>query len=237
MNILVTGASRGIGYELVKAFYISGMHSIIAVSRNEKKLGNLYEECSGMDTGSELKCIPFDLSDTTGIEQKFAHEVTSHFTTLDVMVNNAGHLVRKPFEQMREEDFRACMDVNYMAPLMLIRSLLPFLKKSDKAHVVNIGSMAGVEGSKKFPGLSAYSVSKGAVHILTECLAEEYSGTGIVFNALALGSVRTEMLEEAFPGLKAPVTAEEMARLIADFAVNGRKYYNGKVIQVSGTTP
>jgi 3-oxoacyl-[acyl-carrier protein] reductase len=97
--------------------------------------------------------------------------------------------------------------------------------------------MGGIQGSAKFPGLSAYSSSKGAVLTLTELLAEEFKETGPSFNALALGAVQTEMLEEAFPGYKAPVSAIEMAEYVMNFALNGQKLYNGKILQVSSSTP
>ena len=105
------------------------------------------------------------------------------------------------------------------------------------SHVVTVSSMGGIQGSMKFPGLSAYSSSKGAVITLTELLAEEYKTTGPQFNVLALGAVQTEMLKEAFPDYEAPTTALEMANYIFDFALTGNKYYNGKVLQVSNSTP
>jgi NAD(P)-dependent dehydrogenase (short-subunit alcohol dehydrogenase family) len=97
--------------------------------------------------------------------------------------------------------------------------------------------MGGVQGSLKFPGLSAYSSSKGAVITLMELLAEECKELGISFNTLALGAVQTEMLAEAFPDYKAPTTAFEMAEYIANFALTGNQFYNGKVLQVSSSTP
>ena len=112
---------------------------------------------------------------------------------------------------------------------------LPFLK--ENSHVLNISSIGGVQGSLKFPGLAAYSSSKGALLTLTELLAEEYKDSKISFNALALGAVQTEMLEEAFPGYKAPVSAAEMAAYIFNFATTGHRFYNGKILQVSSNTP
>ena len=97
--------------------------------------------------------------------------------------------------------------------------------------------MGGVQGSMKFPGLAAYSSSKAAIITLTELLAEEYKTTGPSFNVLALGAVQTEMLEEAFPGYKANTSAQEMANYIYDFSLNGNAYYNGKLLQVSNSTP
>ena len=97
--------------------------------------------------------------------------------------------------------------------------------------------MGAVQGSAKFPGLAYYSASKAAIANLTECLAEEYKEHNTAFNCLALGSANTEMFNEAFPGYKAAVSAQEMADLISDFAVNGQKYFNGKIIPVSVNTP
>jgi len=97
--------------------------------------------------------------------------------------------------------------------------------------------MGGIQGSMKFPGLAAYSSAKGAVITLSELLAEEYKEQQIAFNVLALGAVDTEMLQEAFPGFQAPVSAKEMASYIGNFALTGNKFYNGKVLQVSSTTP
>jgi NAD(P)-dependent dehydrogenase (short-subunit alcohol dehydrogenase family) len=105
------------------------------------------------------------------------------------------------------------------------------------SHIVNIASMGGFQGSSKYPGLSCYSASKAALACLTECLAGEFTESGIKVNCLALGSVQTEMLEEAFPGYKAPVDAQEMAEFIADFALKGHKFFNGKILPVAVNNP
>ncbi len=108
---------------------------------------------------------------------------------------------------------------------------------SKGSHVVTISSMGGIQGSSKFPGLAAYSSSKGAVITLSELLAEEYKEQGVAFNVLALGAVQTEMLQEAFPGYQAPIYPNEMADYIKDFALNGNRFFNGKVLEVSSSTP
>ena len=97
--------------------------------------------------------------------------------------------------------------------------------------------MGGIQGSMKFPGLAAYSSAKGAVITLSELLAEEYKAQGIAFNVLAIGAVQTEMLAEAFPDYQAPLTAAQMADYIFNFATTGHTFYNGKVLQVSSSTP
>lgn len=97
--------------------------------------------------------------------------------------------------------------------------------------------MGAFQGSAKFAGLSAYSASKAALHTLTECLALELADRQIKVNCLALGSAQTEMLEQAFPGYQSPVMAFEMGKYIADFALTGHRFFNGKILPVAVTTP
>jgi NAD(P)-dependent dehydrogenase (short-subunit alcohol dehydrogenase family) len=165
----------------------------------------------------------------------FAKEISSTFGSVDVLINNAGSLVNKPFMEISSSEFEAVFQVNVFAVATLTRLILPLM--NQKGHVVNISSMGGVQGSAKFPGLSAYSSSKGALVILTELLAEEFKESGPSFNALALGAVQTEMLEEAFPGYQAPLSAAQMAEYIIDFALKGHQFYNGKVLPISSSTP
>jgi NAD(P)-dependent dehydrogenase (short-subunit alcohol dehydrogenase family) len=93
--------------------------------------------------------------------------------------------------------------------------------------------MGGYQGSSKFPGLSVYSATKGGLSILTECIATEFSDKKISCNSLCLGAVQTEMLEQAFPGIEAPVEPEEMAEYISEFILNGHKFYNGQILPVT----
>jgi 3-oxoacyl-[acyl-carrier protein] reductase len=154
---------------------------------------------------------------------------------VDILINNAGTLLNKPFAKTSMDDFETVYKTNVFGVAEMTRVVIPFMK--NDSHVVTISSMGGVQGSMKFPGLAAYSSSKGAVITLTELLAEEYKEQGISFNVLALGAVQTEMLAEAFPGYEAPTTAMEMANYIYEFALTGNKYYNGKMLQVSSSTP
>jgi 3-oxoacyl-[acyl-carrier protein] reductase len=219
MNIVITGASRGIGYETAKL--LSKEHTVINVSRSAEK-----NKLPGV--------IPISFDMEKGNMAELVARIKKHVTNVDVLVNNAAALIKKPFADLTREDFEKVYRVNVFAVADLIRSLAPMIKKG---HVVNIASMGGIQGSLKFAGLSAYSSSKGAVITLTECLAEEFKERSIAFNAIAFGSVQTEMLAEAFPGFKAPITAEEAAKFVADFAINGNKYFNGKILQMALSTP
>ena len=236
MNIIVTGASRGIGRELVRNFSQSG-HTVIAIARREKELIDLSESCNRTSKEGKVITFPFDLSKLADNLEEFKSEISRHFKHLNIIINNAGYLNNSSFENSGIEIIHKSFSVNYVAAFLIIQSMLPLLKKSKSAHVVNIGSMGGVQGSLKFSGLSVYSSSKAALAVLTECLAEEYKETGISFNYLAMGAVQTEMLAEAFPDYQAPVSADEMADYICDFALKGDKLFNGKIIPVSLFTP
>ncbi|MFY7810757.1 MAG: SDR family NAD(P)-dependent oxidoreductase, partial [Flavobacterium sp.] len=158
-----------------------------------------------------------------------------NYQNIDIVINNAGKLIHKPFLELDTQDFLEIYHTNVFGVASLLKIVIP--KMRNGSHVVNISSMGGVQGSVKFSGLSAYSSSKGALITLTELLAEEYKESGISFNVLALGAVQTEMLAEAFPGYQAPTSALEMADYIYDFSINGSKLFNGKIIQVSSSTP
>ena len=224
-HIIITGTSRGIGFELVQLFAKAG-HNVLALSRNEKPIQNLKLK--------NVTSLSFDLNDSNAYK-KVEEFIITHWQQVDVLINNAGTLINKPFSEIGMKDFESVYKTNVFGVAELTRIVLPFMKKNS--HVVTISSMGGVQGSMKFPGLAAYSSSKAAVITLTELLAEEYKASGISFNVLALGAVQTEMLEEAFPGYKASNTALEMAQYIFDFSLNGNKYYNGKLLQVSNSTP
>lgn len=223
-KIIVTGASRGIGFALVNQFAQQGYH-VLALSRH-------IETLQEMPDNVVVKQI--DITNESDL-QTIKTFLTKHWKNVDVLINNAGKLIHKPFLDTSYLDFLAVYKVNVFAIAELTKICLPFMKKG--AHAISISSIGGIQGSVKFAGLSAYSSSKGAIITLYELLAEEYREQGIAFNTLALGAVQTEMLAEAFPDYKAPITADEMAEYIANFALTGHKVYNGKVLQVSNSTP
>jgi len=224
-NILITGTSRGIGLELAKTFIDKG-HTVIGLSRDLKGIEAL--------ASKRIHGFSFDITKQKDID-KVTDYIKNTFTQIDIVIHNAGALIAKPLGLLTYDDFKAVYDVNVFGIAMLNKALIPFLPK--KAHVVTISSIGGVAGSVKFPGLAAYSSSKGAANILSELLAEEYKEQEIIFNTLALGAVQTQMLTEAFPDFTANTTPEEMADYIYNFALTGHKFFNGKTLQVSNSTP
>jgi short-subunit dehydrogenase len=224
-QVIITGTSRGIGYELVKLFDKAG-HKVLSLSRNTQPVDELHL--------NNVTSFAFDLSkpeDFIWVDDF----INTNWDHADILINNAGTLINKPFSETTLSDFDKVYKTNVFGVAELTCVVIPYMKK--EGHVVNISSMGGVQGSVKFAGLAAYSSSKGALITLTELLAEEYKATGPSFNVLALGAVQTEMLAEAFPGYQAPTSALEMAKYIFDFALNRNKFYNGKLLQVSSSTP
>jgi len=232
MNYIVTGSGKGIGLETVRQLSKIQGSRIIAISRNVEKL----HELARLNNLLVSEIIPLSYDVVNGsIANNLIPLLKELNFKIDGLFNNAGSLVNKPFEQYTDKDFTTVFGTNVEAPFRLIRDLLPFM--NEGAHIVNAGSMGGVQGSAKFPGLALYSASKGALAILSECLAEELKDRKISVNCLAFGAVQTEMLTAAFPAYKAPLSATEMAVFVADFLVNGHKYFNGKVLPVSVSTP
>ncbi|WKD84850.1 Dihydroanticapsin 7-dehydrogenase [Polaribacter huanghezhanensis] len=224
-NVIITGTSRGIGFELAQLF-ADANYNVLAISRNTKTISKLNHP--------KITALSVDISDEKDVH-KVVDFVALNWKNVDIIIHNAGMLVNKPFTELSSDDFLEVYKVNVFGVAELTKNMIPFLQKGS--HVVTISSMGGIQGSLKFPGLAAYSSSKGAVITLSELLAEEYKEHQISFNVLALGAVQTEMLAEAFPGYKAATTATEMASYIFNFSLTGNQFYNGKVLQVSSTNP
>lgn len=227
-KIIITGASKGIGYSTALKLAQKNNH-VFAVARSKKNLNKLTSE----SFAGKITPIVADLTLEKGIETIFSS--LKDFQSIDVLINNAGTLINKPFMETSIDDWLYQFNVNVLASVRLIKALKEKLKKGS--HIVNISSMGGFQNSSKFPGLAAYSSSKGALTILSECLSTEFFGDGIAVNCLCLGAVQTKMLEEAFPGYQAPTNPDEMGSFIAHFALSAHSFFNGKVLPVALNNP
>lgn len=233
MNIVLTGASSGIGFEAALEFTLHTDNKVVCIARSADKLRKLLEIARGINPECTLLPVEFDIvNDDYAALVPFLQQ---RLGNIDILINNAGTLINKPFMETTAHELNEMLQSNVVGHFNMIQHLLPMMKSGS--HIVNIGSMGGFQGSVKFPGLSAYSASKSALHTLTECLAFELAPSGIKVNCLALGSAQTEMLETAFPGYESPVMAFEMGKYVADFARTGHKFFNGKIIPVAVTTP
>ena len=226
-RVLIIGASKGIGAELVSLFAKDSSIQVIALART-------IEEQNTWKDFKNVHVHNFDLcSDNLACELL---EIIANYSQIDFLINNAGYLVNKPFLSLSREDIEISYKVNVLGVMTSLQTILPKMLENG-GHVVNISSMGAFQGSVKFPGLSTYSSSKAALTNLTEMLAEEFKDTKLKFNCLCLGAVQTEMLAKAFPGYEAPVSAVEMAEYISDFTLNQWRWINGKIIPVSLSTP
>ncbi len=232
MNIIITGAGKGIGFETAIKF-ADNSHTVIAISRN---IDNLMIKSNELNQASNGKIIPISL-DLTQTDYSILDEQLNQLNEIHILINNAGILINKPFLETSDEDWRKVFETNLFSTARMIRYLLGYMSISERTHIVNISSMGGFQGTVKFPGLSAYSASKSALVNLTELLAVELDSFNISVNCLALGAVRTEMLKEAFPKFKAKISPNEIADYIYHYALTGHKFFNGKILPVSITTP
>ncbi len=225
-TVVIVGASKGIGAELMESFASIDGFRVFGFARNmqlqrEKWSLNPLVHCLDIDLTSEN--LQLQILDVLKNEK------------VDFLINNAGLLVNKPFMELTPSDILESYKVNVLSVFTTIQAILPLM--NNQGHIVNISSMGGFQGTMKFAGLAAYSSSKAALVNLTEMLAEEYKHTQLKFNCLCLGAVQTEMLQAAFPGYEAPVQPAEMAEYISDFTRNAWRWMNGKVIPVSLSTP
>ncbi|RZJ80656.1 MAG: SDR family oxidoreductase [Flavobacterium sp.] len=233
MNIIITGASSGIGFETALELTLDSKNKVVCIARSADKLRKLLEIAKQINPDCTLLPVEFDLINDD--YAALAPFIKQQLGTVDILINNAGQLINKSFLDTTDSDLADMFESNVMSHFKMIKCVLPFMETGS--HIVNIGSMGGFQGSIKFPGLAAYSASKSALHTLTECLALELVPSGIKVNCLALGSAQTEMLEAAFPGYESPVLAFEMGKYVADFARTGQKFFNGKTLPVAVTTP
>jgi short-subunit dehydrogenase len=226
-RVVIVGASRGIGKALVENFAKREEFEVFALSRN---LGKMHKDFGVL---SSVKCFEFDLEKDVRVQ---AEKLFSSIGKIDYLINNAGFLVNKPFEEITSQELQKSYQINLFGVFETVQSIIPFLNP-ENSHIVNISSMGGFQGSMKFAGLSVYSTSKAALCSFTELFSEEYKASTIAMNCLCLGSVQTEMLEEAFPGYKAPLNPKQVSEYISDFTINAHKFMRGKIIPLSLTNP
>jgi NAD(P)-dependent dehydrogenase (short-subunit alcohol dehydrogenase family) len=224
MNIFISGVSKGIGNALLHYFLnLEHINKVFAVSTNKN-----FEV-----SHPKLNLIVADFT-----QENFINNIVSFVKdeAIHVLIHNSGFLKQLPFNQISPEIYSKTMDINFKAPFFLTQALLPNLVLG-KAHIINIGSMGGFQGSSKFSGLSIYSASKAALANLTECLATELAQHHIKVNCFALGAVNTEMLKEAFPNYIAPVQPDQIAKIIGDFALNWSNCISGQIIPLTISNP
>jgi len=228
-NALVTGAGRGIGRAIARRLTADG-HRVIAVDLDEAAAKEVAAEVDGRAVGC-------DVTDLDAVRA-----LAASVDSLDVLVNNAGIFPPAKLGEIQAEQFRQVMDVNVVAPLLLTQLFVPHLSATG-GSVVNIASMAA---KVPMPGTGAYSPSKAALVSLTKLCAVEFAHTGVRFNAVAPGGVRTEGTAQvsADPEREARFNAlvplgrralpEDIADVVSFFASADARYVTGQVLYVDG---
>ncbi len=233
-NIVITGCSSGMGAETARFLVQHNDVHVIGIARRKERLESLAENIKQSNPKGTFTPLTFDLAVVDSFVE-LKDKISKYFNCIHILINNASSILVKPFGSFTPEDYRRQMGISFKTPFFLIQTLLPVFEAP--AHIVNITSMGGFQGSVKFPGMSLYSAAKAALTNLTECLATELKDKKIYVNAIAPGAVQTEMLDSAFPGYKAPLTAEKMGEFIGNFALTGNTFFNGKILPVSLSTP
>ncbi len=206
---VVTGASRGIGAATAEAVAAAGAHVVLA-ARDRKALDGIAARIR--DCGGEATPVPTDVSDVDDVERLFA--VAEGVGSLATLVCAAGVLRSVPFAQTTPETWEETLGVNLTGPFLCCRAAFTAMRKRGEGRIVNIASLSGVYATEKFPGLTAYNVSKYGVIGLTEAIAAEGKEHGISAICLSPGAVDTQMLRQANPALRPGLTPDDVAELI-----------------------
>ncbi len=206
---MVTGASRGIGAATAEAVAAAGAHVVLA-ARDRKALDGIAARIR--DCGGEATPVPTDVSDVDDVERLFA--VAEGVGSLATLVCAAGVLRSVPFAQTTPETWEETLGVNLTGPFLCCRAAFTAMRKRGEGRIVNIASLSGVYATEKFPGLTAYNVSKYGVIGLTEAIAAEGKEHGISAICLSPGAVDTQMLRQANPALRPGLTPDDVAELI-----------------------
>jgi NAD(P)-dependent dehydrogenase (short-subunit alcohol dehydrogenase family) len=225
---IITGASRGIGRATAAHFAALGA----AVTLAARDTAALEANARAIEAaGGRALAQPSDVSDERSVEQLFARTVAA-FGRVDIVVNAAGAIANVPFAQMEAATWDRVIGVNLRGTFLCCRAAFRQMMPQGGGVIINLSSLSGVKGVEKFPGLSAYNSSKFGVAGLTEILAVEGRPHGIRMLAVSPGAVDTEMLREAAPHLKAGMTPEEMARILAWLAGPDARSLSGTNLEI-----
>jgi NAD(P)-dependent dehydrogenase (short-subunit alcohol dehydrogenase family) len=206
---VVTGASRGIGAATAEAIAAAGAHVVLAA-----RDGDALAAVAGRirDLGGEATPVPTDVSNATDVQRLFADVDAAG--TVAALVCAAGVLTPAPFADTTLDTWEQTLAVNLTGAFLCCRAAFTAMRSAGEGRIVNIGSLSGVYATEKFPGLSAYNVSKYGVIGLTEAIAVEGKGHGISAICLSPGAVDTQMLRRANPELRPGLTPDQVADLI-----------------------
>ncbi len=192
---LITGGSRGIGLAIARAYLQEGA-AVALCARDAAALAAAVESLRSLDDGARILARPCDVTRPEEVEALIV-AVEAAFGRLDVLVNNAAVLgPRVPIAEYPLEAWREVLEVNVTGVFLVTRAALPLMRRTGGGSIINLSSGVGRRGRARW---GAYAVSKGAIEIFTQILAEELAPEGIRVNAVNPGPTRTRMRAQAYP--------------------------------------
>lgn len=239
MNVIITGANRGIGKTMVEVFAANG-HNVWACARKQNP--DFEELLRNLSTKYNVwvKPVYFEMTDEESLKEGL-NSIFADKQQIDVLVNNAGISTVGLLSQTKVEDVKHLFDVNYFSVLRIIQLVSKKMMMKRKGCIINMASLAGIEPQ---PGKIAYGSSKAAVILMTQCLAKELGPLGIRVNAIAPGPIETEMIHQynddmlkqlaSESSLRRLGKPEEIAQTALFLASEQASYINGEIIKVDG---
>jgi len=235
----VTGGSRGIGRAIVKKLADEGGLIVFSYVQDENSASSLIEELG--KHGSVVKCLQMDVSDRQSVKTAF-NRLQEDFDQIDVLVNNAGINKPEDFDKITDEDWDTVLNVNLKGPFIVTQELLPLLKQSGNASVINIGSVSGQYGG---PRTAHYAVSKAGLTSLGQVIARFGAENNIRCNTISAGLIQSEMADAGMQSAAVVQASEnivlkrfgkqsEVADVVAFLASDESSYITGQTINVNG---
>jgi 3-oxoacyl-[acyl-carrier protein] reductase len=225
---IITGAGRGVGRATAQRFAQEGAR-VALFSRTRSHLDETAAEI--VQQGGHALTMVGDVSDEKEVLSLFKH-VKNAYGRVDILINCAGIVAVRPFVDMDTATWDQVLDVNLRGTFLCCREAFRIMMAQQQGVIVNLSSLSGVKGVEKFPGLSAYNVSKAGVAGLTEILAVEGKPYNIRVCAVSPGAIETEMLHQAAPHLKAGMTPQDMAEILLFLADDSGRMFSGSNIEL-----
>jgi NAD(P)-dependent dehydrogenase (short-subunit alcohol dehydrogenase family) len=229
---IITGAGRGVGRATARLFAHAGAQ-VVLFSRTHSHIEEVATQITA--SGGHALTISGDVAREEDVSALFK-QVRETYGRLDILVNCAGIVAVRPFVEMDATTWDQVISTNLRGTFLCCREAFRMMTVQKKGVILNISSLSGVKGVEKFPGLSAYNVSKAGIASLTEILAVEGKPHNIRVCVVSPGAVDTEMLRQAAPHLKAGMTPEELAEILLFLADDSGRMFSGSNIELFTNT-